>query len=194
MGESLRFSSSNDLFLPLGYLYRQCSFFFNVNYLRFFHSSLLFKSINWTNSSNRFHHLCWPCSISNRLKTLLKTFLLLAFTKRLMVVLASCLFALGASHGWSAAEVYRNPITYGSTGFLSVIQACLPLNIWRALLILFSVVGFYASAVVLKNLIEISQPLLSQFIWALMAYIYRSLYPHNDSAKYTWLKREGQKS
>ena len=63
----------------------------------------------------------------------------------------------GAGHGWSAADM--STVSYyllGSIGFLSVIRACLPLNIWRTLLILFSVVGFYASAVVLKNLIEIS--------------------------------------
>ena len=42
----------------------------------------------------------------------------------------------GASHGWSAADM--STVSYyllGSIGFLSVIRACLPLNIWRALLI-----------------------------------------------------------
>jgi len=79
-------------------------------------------------------------------KHFLRRSLLLALPSALMVVFSVLFIRLwGASHGWSA-----------SIGFLSVIRACLPLNIWRALLILFSVVGFYASAVVLKNLIEIS--------------------------------------
>ena len=69
------------------------------------------------------------------------------------------------------------PYLLGSIGFLSVIRACLPLNIWQALLILFSVVGFYASAVVLKNLIEISLLTATTFpvYLALMAIFTESL-------------------
>ena len=91
-------------------------------------------------------------------KHFLRRSLLLALPSALMVVFSVLFIRLwGASHGWSAADM--STVSYyllGSIGFLSVIRACLPLNIWRALLILFSVVGFYASAVVLKNLIEIS--------------------------------------
>ena len=91
-------------------------------------------------------------------KHFLKRSLHLALPSALMVVVSVLFIRLwGASHGWSAADM--STVSYyllGSIGFLSVIRACLPLNIWRALLILFSVVGFYASAVVLKNLIEIS--------------------------------------
>jgi len=39
---------------------------------------------------------------------------------------------------------------------LSVIRACLPLNICGGLLIIFSVCGFYLSAFYLKGLIEIA--------------------------------------
>lgn len=91
-------------------------------------------------------------------KHFLRRSLLLALPSALMVVFSILFIRLwGASHGWSAADM--STVSYyllGSIGFLSVIRACLPLNIWRALLIIFSVVGFYASAVVLKNLIEIS--------------------------------------
>ena len=91
-------------------------------------------------------------------KHFLRRSLLLALPSALMVVFSVLFIHLwGASHGWSAADM--STVSYyllGSIGFLSVIRACLPLNIWRALLILFSVVGFYTSAVVLKNLIEIS--------------------------------------
>ena len=44
----------------------------------------------------------------------------------------------------------------GSISFLSVIRACLPLNLWRRLLIIFSVFGFYLSAFVLQHLLEIA--------------------------------------
>ena len=91
-------------------------------------------------------------------KHFLRRSLLLALPSALMVVFSVLFIRLwGASHGWSAADM--STVSYyllGSIGFLSVIRACLPLNIWRALLIVFSVVGFYASAIVLKNLIEIS--------------------------------------
>ena len=91
-------------------------------------------------------------------KHFLRRSLLLALPSALMVVFSVLFIRLwGASHGWSAVDM--STVSYyllGSIGFLSVIRACLPLNIWRALLIVFSVVGFYASAVVLKNLIEIS--------------------------------------
>ena len=91
-------------------------------------------------------------------KHFLRRSLLLALPSALMVIFSVLFIRLwGASHGWSAADM--STVSYyllGSIGFLSVIRACLPLNIWRALLIVFSVVGFYASAVVLKNLIEIS--------------------------------------
>ena len=62
----------------------------------------------------------------------------------------------GAHHGWSSLDM--STLSYyllGSIGFLSVIRACLPLNIWRGLLIIFSVCGFYLSAFYLKGLIEI---------------------------------------
>jgi len=63
----------------------------------------------------------------------------------------------GSSHGWSDIEM--STLTYyllGSISFLSVIRACLPLNLWRSLLIIFSVFGFYLSAFVLQHLLEIA--------------------------------------
>lgn len=91
-------------------------------------------------------------------KHFLKRSLLLALPSSLMVVF-SVLFVRfwGAQFGWSDLEV--STLCYyllGSIGFLSVIRSCLPLNLWRILLIAFSVLGFYISAIVLKNIIEIS--------------------------------------
>ncbi|KXT76324.1 hypothetical protein STRDD10_00296 [Streptococcus sp. DD10] len=91
-------------------------------------------------------------------KHFLKRSLLLALPSSLMVVF-SVLFVRfwGAYWGWTNIEI--STLSYyllGSIGFLSVIRACLPFNIWRALLVAFSVIGFFTSAIVLQNFIEIS--------------------------------------
>ena len=91
-------------------------------------------------------------------KHFLRRSLQLALPNALMVVF-SVLFVLlwGTYHGLSSLDM--STLTYyllGSIGFLSVIRACLPLNIWRGLLIIFSVCGFYLSAFYLKGLIEIA--------------------------------------
>ena len=90
-------------------------------------------------------------------KHFLKRSLHLALPNALMVVFSVLFVRLwGAHHGWSSLDM--STLSYyllGSIGFLSVIRACLPLNIWRGLLIIFSVCGFYLSAFYLKGLIEI---------------------------------------
>ena len=90
-------------------------------------------------------------------KHFLKRSLHLALPNALMVVFSFLFVRLwGAHHGWSSLDM--STLSYyllGSIGFLSVIRACLPLNIWRGLLIIFSVCGFYLSAFYLKGLIEI---------------------------------------
>ena len=90
-------------------------------------------------------------------KHFLKRSLHLALPNALMVVFSVLFVRLwGAHHGWSILDM--STLSYyllGSIGFLSVIRACLPLNIWRGLLIIFSVCGFYLSAFYLKGLIEI---------------------------------------
>lgn len=90
-------------------------------------------------------------------KHFLKRSLHLALPNALMVVFSGLFVRLwGAHHGWSSLDM--STLSYyllGSIGFLSVIRACLPLNIWRGLLIIFSVCGFYLSAFYLKGLIEI---------------------------------------
>ncbi len=90
-------------------------------------------------------------------KHFLKRSLHLALPNALMVVFSVLFVRLwGAHHGWSNLDI--STLSYyllGSIGFLSVIRACLPLNIWRGLLIIFSVCGFYLSAFYLKGLIEI---------------------------------------
>lgn len=90
-------------------------------------------------------------------KSFLKKSLIQALPSALMVV-ASVLFVriFGSWAGWSALEI--STLTYyllGSIGFMSVIRACLPLNIWRILLIIWSVVGFFGSAFVLQRILEI---------------------------------------
>ena len=90
-------------------------------------------------------------------KHFLKRSLHLALPNALMVVFSVLFVRLwGAHHGWSSLDM--STLSYyllGSIGFLAVIRACLPLNIWRGLLIIFSVCGFYLSAFYLKGLIEI---------------------------------------
>ncbi|WP_270288800.1 cation-translocating P-type ATPase [Streptococcus koreensis] len=90
-------------------------------------------------------------------KHFLKRSLHLALPNALMVVFSVLFVRLwGAHHGCSSLDM--STLSYyllGSIGFLSVIRACLPLNIWRGLLIIFSVCGFYLSAFYLKGLIEI---------------------------------------
>ena len=90
-------------------------------------------------------------------KHFLKRSLHLALPNALMVVFSVLFVRLwGAHHCWSSLDM--STLSYyllGSIGFLSVIRACLPLNIWRGLLIIFSVCGFYLSAFYLKGLIEI---------------------------------------
>ena len=91
-------------------------------------------------------------------KHFLKRSLQLALPSSLMIVFSVLFVRIwGSSHGWSDIEM--STLTYyllGSISFLSVIRACLPLNLWRALLIIFSVAGFYLSAFVLQHLLEIA--------------------------------------
>ena len=91
-------------------------------------------------------------------KHFLKRSLQLALPSSLMIVFSVLFVRIwGSSHGWSDIEM--STLTYyllGSISFLSVIRACLPLNIWRSLLIIFSVFGFYLSAFVLQHLLEIA--------------------------------------
>ncbi|KXT79058.1 HAD-IC family P-type ATPase [Streptococcus sp. DD13] len=91
-------------------------------------------------------------------KHFLKRSMSLALPSALMVVASVLIVRFwGATHGWTDMEV--TTLSYyllGSIGFISVIRACLPLNLWRGLLIAFSVLGFYVSAIVLQRVIEIS--------------------------------------
>lgn len=83
--------------------------------------------------------------------------MLMALPSGLMVVF-SVLFVkiFGASFGFS--ELETDTLLYyllGSIGFLSVARACIPLNLWRIGLILWSLVGFFGTAHFLKKLLEI---------------------------------------
>ena len=78
----------------------------------------------------------------------LRKSMLRALPSALMVVF-SVLFVkiFGSSQGWSQAET--GTLLYyllASIGFMSVVRACLPFNIWRILLIVWSVGGFVATA------------------------------------------------
>ena len=88
----------------------------------------------------------------------LKKAIFKALPSGLMVVF-SVLFVniFGGLHGWSQVEI--STLLYyllGSIGFLSVVRACLPLNLWRILLILWSLVGFFGTAILLQKYIEIA--------------------------------------
>lgn len=88
----------------------------------------------------------------------LKKAIFKALPSGLMVVF-SVLFVniFGGLHGWSQVEI--STLLYyllGSIGFLSVVRACLPLNLWRILLILWSLIGFFGTAILLQKYIEIA--------------------------------------
>ena len=88
----------------------------------------------------------------------LKKSFIRAFPSALMIIASVLIVRIwGGIHGWSASDI--STLSYyllGSISFLSVIRACLPLNLWRIFLIIWSVGGFFASALVLQKLIEIS--------------------------------------
>ena len=90
----------------------------------------------------------------------LRKSMLRALPSALMVVF-SVLFVkiFGSSQSWS--EVETGTLLYyllASIGFMSVVRACLPFNIWRILLIVWSVGGFVATALfpTTQKLLEIS--------------------------------------
>ena len=90
----------------------------------------------------------------------LRKSMLRALPSALMVVF-SVLFVkiFGSSQGWS--EVETGTLLYyllASIGFMSVVRACLPFNIWRILLIVWSAGGFVATALfpTTQKLLEIS--------------------------------------
>ncbi len=119
----------NDLFLPLGYHLYPYALFFNVNYLLIFTFSL-FKSPWSTNSSKGSHHCVRPLNaISNRLKSSRYYWRLAPWWSSLVCICA----AFWGSKPWlvcSRPLSTRLPsLPLGSIGFLSVIQASLPINI-----------------------------------------------------------------
>lgn len=88
----------------------------------------------------------------------LKKSIFKALPSGLMVVF-SVLFVkiFGHNQGWS--ELDSTTLLYyllGSIGFLSVLRGCLPLNLWRIGLILWSVVGFLGTALVFQKLLAIA--------------------------------------
>lgn len=87
----------------------------------------------------------------------LKKSMFLALPNALMIII-SVLFSqiYGSIAGWSSMEI--GTLSYyllGTISFLAVIRACLPLNLWRVGLILWSVGGFFLSAYFLKGLLHI---------------------------------------
>lgn len=91
-------------------------------------------------------------------KNFIKKSLLMALPSALMVVFSVIFVRIwGAANGWIAQEI--STISYyllGSIGMLSVIRACLPLNIWRVLLLTWSIGAFITTAILFRKLIEIS--------------------------------------
>ena len=88
----------------------------------------------------------------------LKKSIFKALPSGLMVVFSVLFVSIfGGLHGWSQLEI--STLLYyllGSIGFLSVVRACLPLNLWRTLLILWSLIGFFGTAIILQKYIEIT--------------------------------------
>lgn len=87
----------------------------------------------------------------------LKKAIFKALPSGLMVVF-SVLFVriFGSYNGWSSLDM--STVSYyllGTIGFLSVARACIPLNLWRILLIIWSIGGFFGTAYLLRSFIEI---------------------------------------
>ena len=97
----------------------------------------------------------------------LKKSMILALPSALMVVASVLIVRIwGGLHGWAASDI--STLTYyllGSISFLSVIRACLPLNLWRVLLIIWSVGGFFSTALILQKFISITS--LNATTWPL---------------------------
>lgn len=90
-------------------------------------------------------------------KDFIKKSLLMALPSALMVVFSVIFVRIwGSLNGWIPQEV--STVSYyllGSIGMLSVIRACLPLNFWRTLLIIWSISSFIVTAILFRPLIEI---------------------------------------
>ena len=90
-------------------------------------------------------------------KDFIKKSLLMALPSALMVVFSVIFVRIwGSLNGWIPQEV--STVSYyllGSIGMLSVIRACLPLNFWRILLIVWSISAFIVTAILFRPLIEI---------------------------------------
>lgn len=90
-------------------------------------------------------------------KDFIKKSLLMALPSALMVVFSVIFVRIwGPLNGWIPQEI--STVLYyllGSIGMLSVIRACLPLNFWRILLIIWSISAFIVTAILFRPLIEI---------------------------------------
>ena len=90
-------------------------------------------------------------------KDFIKKSLLMPLPSALMVVFSVIFVRIwGSLNGWIPQEV--STVSYyllGSIGMLSVIRACLPLNFWRTLLIIWSISAFIVTAILFRPLIEI---------------------------------------
>lgn len=90
-------------------------------------------------------------------KDFIKKSLLMALPSALMVVFSVIFVRIwGISNGWITQEI--STVSYyllGSIGMLSVIRACIPLNFWRILLLIWSIGAFIATAILFRPLIEI---------------------------------------
>ena len=90
-------------------------------------------------------------------KDFIKKSLVMALPSALMVVFSVIFVRIwGSLNGWIPQEI--STVLYyllGSIGMLSVIRACLPLNFWRILLIIWSISAFIVTAILFRPLIEI---------------------------------------
>lgn len=93
-------------------------------------------------------------------KNFLKKSMLLALPSALMVIFSVIFLRIfGTNNGWTGQEI--STLSYyllGSISLLSVIRASLPLNWFRVALILASTTGFFGTAILFRDLIEIGVP------------------------------------
>ena len=93
-------------------------------------------------------------------KNFLKKSMLMAAPSSIMIIFSVIFLRIfGSNNSWSAQEI--STLSYyllGSISLLSVIRASLPLNWFRSALIIASSAGFFITAVLFRDLIEIGVP------------------------------------
>ncbi|MDO4902445.1 MAG: cation-translocating P-type ATPase [bacterium] len=90
-------------------------------------------------------------------KNFLRSSLLAALPSALMVVFSVIFIRIfGSQNGWTSEAISTTQYyLLGVIGFFSVVRASLPLNLWRSLLLIWTIFAFTATAIFFRPLLEI---------------------------------------